>query len=43
MNRTALLAIFIAAFCAAVLTGCTTSEKSPDQTPGTIVGRPGQI
>jgi hypothetical protein len=41
--KTKLIAILAGVFCLVALAGCTNSAKSPDETPGAVVGRPGQI
>ncbi|HET6408074.1 MAG TPA: hypothetical protein VFG14_09350 [Chthoniobacteraceae bacterium] len=41
--KTLLLPFLASILCAVALTGCSNSAKSPDETPGAVVGRPGQI
>jgi outer membrane murein-binding lipoprotein Lpp len=41
--KTTILSIVAGVFCAVALAGCTNSAKSSDETPGAVVGRPGQI
>lgn len=38
-----ILNILAVIVCAIALTSCASSDKSPDETPGGLAGRPGQF